>query len=147
MVTEPLSGRTSPTKLLISVVLPAPLGPKSPKNSPSRSVRSIPARASTSPKLFFSPDISIAFIFSKLDLTVTVRNEKSISFTVLNKQLLCSPTDKGFERTISYVIDIICHGNEISKPLGKHRIWFSNGGRSGTVFGTRRIPLRAVKTR
>ena len=43
---EPDVTRTSPATELISVVLPAPLGPSSPKNAPSGIVRSSASSAS-----------------------------------------------------------------------------------------------------
>ena len=45
-----VSARVSPARIEISVVLPAPLGPSSPKNSPSSTARSTPASACTGPK-------------------------------------------------------------------------------------------------
>src|SRR5262252_6253102 len=44
----------------MSVVLPAPLGPSSPKNSPCSTARSIPASACTGPKRRAIPAISTA---------------------------------------------------------------------------------------
>ena len=44
---SPLVGRSSVVRILISVVLPAPLGPSSPKNSPGATSRSTPASAMT----------------------------------------------------------------------------------------------------
>src|SRR6266851_10460182 len=46
----PRSARVKPARIEISVVLPAPFGPSKPKNSPSRTVKSTPASACTSPK-------------------------------------------------------------------------------------------------
>src|SRR2546423_732713 len=51
----PRSARVSPARIEISVVLPAPLGPSRPKNSPSSTSRSTPASASTEPKRRATP--------------------------------------------------------------------------------------------
>ena len=58
---EPESARTNPAITLISVVLPAPLGPSRPKNSPCSTARLTPASARNAPKRFSSPVTSIAF--------------------------------------------------------------------------------------
>ena len=44
---SPLVGSSSVVRILISVVLPAPLGPSSPKNSPGATSRSTPSSAVT----------------------------------------------------------------------------------------------------
>ena len=44
---SPLVGSSSVVRILISVVLPAPLGPSSPKNSPGATSRSTPSSATT----------------------------------------------------------------------------------------------------
>ena len=44
---SPLVGRSSVVRILISVVLPAPFGPSSPKNSPDATSRSTPSSATT----------------------------------------------------------------------------------------------------
>ncbi len=41
----PALGRRSVVRILINVVLPAPFGPSSPKNSPGRTSRSMPSSA------------------------------------------------------------------------------------------------------
>ena len=46
-LTAPAVGKTSPSRILINVVFPAPLGPRKPKTSPSFTARSTPARART----------------------------------------------------------------------------------------------------
>src|SRR5574342_226495 len=55
---QPSVARVSPATMLMSVVLPAPLGPRSAKISPARTARSTPARATTSPYRFTSPRTS-----------------------------------------------------------------------------------------
>ena len=47
--TRPPSGRASPAMTLISVVLPAPFGPSSPKNSPGLTCSDTPASARSAP--------------------------------------------------------------------------------------------------
>src|SRR5215468_6667000 len=49
---QPPLGMVSPARQLKNVDLPAPLGPMSPMISPSLTVRSAPATARNSPKLF-----------------------------------------------------------------------------------------------
>src|SRR5205814_4936970 len=56
----PRSARVSPATIEISVVLPAPLGPSKPKNSPSSTTRSTPASACTAPKRRATSTISTA---------------------------------------------------------------------------------------
>ena len=51
----PLSGRIRPNSIRSSVVLPAPLGPSSPRTSPARSTRSTPSTAVVAPKRLTSP--------------------------------------------------------------------------------------------
>src|SRR4051812_37038579 len=53
--TAPVSARVSPARMLISVVLPAPLGPSNPKNSPCATSRSMPSSAWTGPNAFLTP--------------------------------------------------------------------------------------------
>src|SRR5215469_5709835 len=48
----PESGRTRPTMLRMSVDLPAPFGPRRPKQEPGRISRETPATAVTAPKRF-----------------------------------------------------------------------------------------------
>src|SRR5665213_569596 len=60
MRTLPRSARVSPARMEISVVLPAPLGPRSPKNSPGATQRSTPASASTASKRRARPLMSTA---------------------------------------------------------------------------------------
>src|SRR5256885_223223 len=57
---EPRSARARPARTLIRVVLPAPLGPSNPKNSPWRISRSIPESACCSPKRLWTSRTSIA---------------------------------------------------------------------------------------
>src|SRR6185437_4087958 len=51
----PRSGRASPARIEISVVLPAPFGPSNPKNSPASTRRSTSQSACTSPKRLATP--------------------------------------------------------------------------------------------
>src|SRR2546427_1446884 len=53
--TSPRSGGVSPSRISMVVVLPAPLGPSSPKHSRALTVRSSPATATTSAYRFTSP--------------------------------------------------------------------------------------------
>ena len=53
---------SSPARIEISVVLPAPFGPSSPKNSPCATARSTPASACTVPKRRATSTTSTAFI-------------------------------------------------------------------------------------
>ena len=65
----PDEGLTKPVKIPIVVVFPAPLGPNSPKNDPSRILRSIPFKAFFPFEYFLCKDlISIAFIFYPKEL-------------------------------------------------------------------------------
>jgi hypothetical protein len=45
----PPPGETSPVRMPMSVLFPAPFGPRRPKNSPVGTVRSIPSSAQTLP--------------------------------------------------------------------------------------------------
>src|SRR2546425_8935983 len=56
---SPEVGRSSVQRMLIVVVLPAPLGPRKPKTSPCSTARSIPRTASMSPYVFTRPLTSI----------------------------------------------------------------------------------------
>src|SRR5574343_320810 len=56
----PPSGRTRPESAEISVVLPAPLGPSRPKNSPWPISRSTPASACSERKRLVTPAMRIA---------------------------------------------------------------------------------------
>src|SRR5689334_23737254 len=56
--------------MLISVVFPAPLGPRRPKNSPCRTSKSMPASACTLPNAFLSCRISTAAAISGRDQRV-----------------------------------------------------------------------------
>src|SRR5271166_2159047 len=49
-VARPDVGRSSPVRILIVVVLPAPLGPKNPKISPGATAKEMPSTAVASPK-------------------------------------------------------------------------------------------------
>src|SRR5262245_10288871 len=59
MVIRPELGRRRPEMQLRVVVLPAPLGPKSPKISPGRAVKDTWATATRSPNCVRSPETSI----------------------------------------------------------------------------------------
>src|SRR5690349_21371633 len=52
MRTVPESGATYPAAMLRSVVFPEPLGPRSVRNSPGSTARSVGRSAATAPKLF-----------------------------------------------------------------------------------------------
>ena len=52
----------SPSKILMVVDLPAPLGPRKPCTSPSATVRSSPSSARTEPKLFVRFETSMALV-------------------------------------------------------------------------------------
>ena len=54
-VAEPASGCASVASMRISVVLPAPFGPRIAKIMPRGTSRSMPSTARTSPKLFTRP--------------------------------------------------------------------------------------------
>src|SRR5258706_8010017 len=58
----PRSARVSPARIDISVVLPAPFGPSSPKNSPSSTAMDTPSSACTRPKRRATSDTSTASI-------------------------------------------------------------------------------------
>src|SRR5712691_4203417 len=53
--TVPAEGRARVARILRSVVLPAPLGPKIPRQHPRLSSRSMPLRAVIVPKCFMTP--------------------------------------------------------------------------------------------
>ena len=55
----PAVGRNSPISILISVVLPEPLGPSSPKIRPRGTFSDSPSTASTRPYLLVSPSVCI----------------------------------------------------------------------------------------
>src|SRR5579859_275016 len=57
---SPLVGRTRPSRILIVVVLPAPLGPRKPKTSPGWTVRSSPCKAILRPYSLRRPTVSTA---------------------------------------------------------------------------------------
>ena len=59
---SPASGRVSPERTRRQVVLPAPLGPKSPKTSPSRMSRETPSRARTRGYCFTRPFASTSIL-------------------------------------------------------------------------------------
>jgi hypothetical protein len=48
-LTDPALARASPAMMLMRVVLPAPLGPSSPKNSPCSTARLTPSSARSVP--------------------------------------------------------------------------------------------------
>src|ERR1700687_4627833 len=56
----PAAARASPPRAEMSVVFPAPLGPRSPKNSPASTASETPAKARTAPKRFSTPRTSTA---------------------------------------------------------------------------------------
>src|SRR5579875_4190742 len=56
----PASALTKPNNTRIVVDLPAPLGPRKPCTSPSRTVKSKPSKAMTEPKCLTSPSTSMA---------------------------------------------------------------------------------------
>ena len=60
----PASARASPARMLISVVLPAPLGPSSPKNSPASISRLTPSKACTAPKRLWTCLTSMAAVMA-----------------------------------------------------------------------------------
>src|SRR5438105_2484970 len=60
--------------MLISVVLPAPFGPNKPKNSPSRTSRSMPASACTVPNLFRSSRIETATVIGARAVRISARS-------------------------------------------------------------------------
>src|ERR687897_543393 len=60
--TPPPEGRNAPTRPLMIVVLPAPLGPTRPKTSPRPTDRSTPRSASSRPYFLTNPETSMAFI-------------------------------------------------------------------------------------
>src|SRR4051812_40045986 len=51
----PASGRVTPHRMRISVLLPAPLPPTSPITSPAATVRSMPSLARVGPKTLVTP--------------------------------------------------------------------------------------------
>src|SRR5262245_35487542 len=55
MCTVPAEGRARVARILRSVVFPAPLGPKMPRQHPRLSSRSMPLRAVMVPKCFMTP--------------------------------------------------------------------------------------------
>src|SRR6476646_3949548 len=57
---RPAAGCSSPAIRRSVVVLPAPVGPRSTKNSPSLMVRSIAATAAIAPKRLLSPETAIS---------------------------------------------------------------------------------------
>src|SRR3954447_25285706 len=60
MLASPSSIGSSVASIFSVVVLPAPLGPRTPKTSPRRTERSMPSTARWSPKVFTSPCASTA---------------------------------------------------------------------------------------
>src|SRR5258708_9065764 len=59
---SPESGRTRPPSAEMSVVLPAPLGPRRPKNSPASTASETPASAVTAPKRLWTARASTAIV-------------------------------------------------------------------------------------
>ena len=60
MRTVPAIGLRRPSIISSVVVLPAPLGPSSPKNSPGATVKVTPSTARTSPYVMTSPSARIS---------------------------------------------------------------------------------------
>src|SRR5262245_42713782 len=57
---RPAVGRSSPARILMVVVLPAPFGPRKPKISPGRTAKVTPSTAVKRPKPLVSPSTSTA---------------------------------------------------------------------------------------
>src|SRR4051812_82391 len=57
---RPASGRSSVARMRTAVVLPAPLGPRSPSTVPARAAKSTPHSACTEPYDFFRPSTTMA---------------------------------------------------------------------------------------
>src|ERR671934_202542 len=55
---EPLVGRASPTRILMVVVFPAPLGPINPRIWPRSTSRDRPSSATNAPYFFVSPFVT-----------------------------------------------------------------------------------------
>ena len=62
----------TPAIMRIVVVFPAPLGPRKPKNSPSRTSKSMPATAVRSPKTFVRPRARISAAGSDAELVMPI---------------------------------------------------------------------------
>src|SRR3989338_9128264 len=62
--TVPLSAFSSPIIIFMSVLLPAPFGPRNPKTSPSSSSRNTPSRTTRPPNDFEMPSTSTTFFRS-----------------------------------------------------------------------------------
>ena len=62
---DPSVGRMKSSSMLIVVDLPAPFGPRKPNISPSSIVRSRSSTATTSPKRFVSPCVSMEGILAR----------------------------------------------------------------------------------
>src|SRR5258706_9787570 len=61
---RPLSGKSSVVRIRTAVVLPAPLGPRTPRTLPSSATRSSPSRAWILPYDLWSPSARIAGVFA-----------------------------------------------------------------------------------
>ena len=61
---RPASARSRVVRIRTTVVLPAPLGPRSPSTVPSGTDRSTPSRATVAPKRFTSPSTTIASVMT-----------------------------------------------------------------------------------
>src|SRR5262245_41837624 len=60
MKAAPAEGRSRPTIILMVVDLPAPFGPRKPKNSPRRTTRLRPLTATFGPNALVRPQVAIA---------------------------------------------------------------------------------------
>src|SRR5262249_60145155 len=60
MKAAPAEGRSRPTNILMVVDLPAPFGPRNPKNSPRRTARLRPLTAIFWPNALVRPHVAIA---------------------------------------------------------------------------------------
>src|SRR5688500_20266957 len=85
MLVLPLVARVSPAMMLISVVLPAPLGPSKAKNSPCSTSRSTPAKACKLPKRLCICVTSIAGIIVKVRKVANAENSKNIHHAIADR--------------------------------------------------------------
>src|SRR3712207_2824698 len=107
---RPSSARSSVVRIRTTVVLPAPLGPRSPRTEPSSTVRSTPPRAVVAPKRLTSPSTTIASLMTG---TLDARTDSSDRFSG-------SPRDDGPGRTPG-------------PAAGAHREPASGGGQRGPL--------------
>src|SRR6266568_5038760 len=61
---RPRSGLVSVVRMRTAVVLPAPLGPRTPRTLPSSAIRSKPSRAWILPYALYSPSVRMADVFA-----------------------------------------------------------------------------------